>query len=318
MQKIGILLEAKAGVIKKTNFSVMTAARGSDHEIYAFVLDGNASGYQARLQEYGVHKIIDITSTEGVLPWNPEIWAQAICDAMSQFGINILLGLTTPQGKDLLPRIAAGLNALLVLDCMDVNIKDRTVTKSRFSGKVTALLKLHGDRIILGIRPNIIPAVPAPCMSEIAPCQVTAACERMIVKDIKKKDVEKIELTEAEIIISGGRAVGKAENFKILEDCAAVLGAAVGASRAAVDSGFAPHDMQVGQTGKTVSPKLYVACGISGSIQHFAGMKTSGTVVAINTDIDAPIWGKCDYGIVGDLFEIVPILTKQLQQIFGP
>lgn len=316
MQKIGILIEAKEGVIKKTNFSVITAARGSDHEIYAFVLDGNGSDYKEPLQEYGVHKIIAITTAEGLLPWNPEVWAQAVCDAMDQLGIKILMGLTTSQGKDLLPRIAAGLDALLVLDCMDVNLKDLTVTKSRFSGKVTALIKLLCDRIILGIRPNSIPAMPAACLAEVFPCQVTAACERIIIKAIKKKDIEKIELTEAEIIISGGRALGKAENFKMLEDCAAVLGAAVGASRAAVDAGFASHDMQVGQTGKTVNPKLYIACGISGSIQHFAGMKTSGTIVAINTDPDAPILGKCDYGIIGDLFEIVPILTKQLQQAY--
>jgi electron transfer flavoprotein alpha subunit len=123
-----------------------------------------------------------------------------------------------------------------------------------------------------------------------------------------------VDLTEANVIITGGRPIGSSENYQILRDCADTLDAAVGASRAAVDAGYAPHSMQVGQTGKTVSPKLYIGCGLSGSVQHFAGMKTSKVIVAINTDRDAPIFGKCDYGIVGDLFEVVPVLTEVLKE----
>jgi electron transfer flavoprotein alpha subunit len=123
-----------------------------------------------------------------------------------------------------------------------------------------------------------------------------------------------VDLTEANIIVTGGRPIAAQENYKILQQCADQVGAAVGASRAAVDAGYAPHSMQVGQTGKTVSPKLYIACGLSGSVQHFAGMKTSKVIVAINTDEDAPIFGKCDYGIVGDLFEVVPVLTEVLKE----
>ena len=123
------------------------------------------------------------------------------------------------------------------------------------------------------------------------------------------------DLTEATVIITGGRAMGSVENFKVLEDCAQKLDAVVGASRAAVDAGYAPHSMQVGQTGKTVNPKLYIGCGLSGAVQHFAGMKTSRVIVAINTDKDAPIFGKSDYGIIGDLFEVVPALTKELEKL---
>ena len=133
------------------------------------------------------------------------------------------------------------------------------------------------------------------------------------VLEVKKGGSGAVDLTEAEIIITGGRPMDSAENFKILYACAEELEGAVGASRAAVDAGFAPHSMQVGQTGKTVSPKLYIGCGLSGSVQHFAGMKTSRVIVGINTDKDAPIFGKCDYGIVGDLFDVVPALTEALK-----
>jgi electron transfer flavoprotein alpha subunit len=139
----------------------------------------------------------------------------------------------------------------------------------------------------------------------------------MRVKAVKRNANAPVDLTEASIIISGGKAMGSAENFALLYSCAQKMGAAVGASRAAVDAGFAPHSMQVGQTGKTVSPSVYIACGISGSIQHFAGMKTSKTIIAVNTDPEAPIFGKCDYGVVGDLFEIVPALTEVFQPPSG-
>jgi electron transfer flavoprotein alpha subunit len=313
MKKIGILIEVRNGEIKRANYGVITAARGDDHELYAFVLDGSAERYKDQLQKYGIRKVIDIRQERGVIAWNPELWAKAVTDTMGHFGIDTLLGLTSAQGRDVLPWVAASLEAPLVMDCINVNIADRTVRKSQFSGKVTATIRLKGNFSIYGIRPNVIDPQPAPYEAEVIQYHVPLSAGKMLIKEMRQPELAGVDLTEAEVIVSGGRAMARAENFSVLHECAGVMGAAVGASRAAVDSGYAPHDMQVGQTGKTVSPKLYIACGISGSIQHFAGMKTSDVIVAINTDPDAPIFEKCDYGIVGDLFEIVPLLTKQLK-----
>ena len=315
MEKIGILIELKDGNIKKTNFGVITLARQPGCELYALVLNGDAAAYQEQLQQYGIGKIVDLTSGEGALAWNPDQWARAIIAAMNQFGITTLCGLTSARGKELLPRVAAYLDAPLVMDCVDLNLSGRTVKKSQFSGKTIATIQVNGNRFIFGIRPNAIDAKPAPCEAEVIAFQTDVESAGLVVKDIKQQDQSGIDLTEADIIISGGRGMEKPENFEILFECANVIGAAVGASRAAVDAGWAPHSMQVGQTGATVSPKVYIACGISGSVQHFAGMKTAGLIIAVNTDAEANISQKCDYYIVADLFEIVPLLTRELKLV---
>jgi electron transfer flavoprotein alpha subunit len=203
------------------------------------------------------------------------------------------------------------------MDCVGFNFTDHTVTKYQFSGKVLANIKLNGAHYILGVRPNILDAKEAPYKAEVISHQIPDYVERLKVKEIKQGESRGVDLTEAEIIISGGRPMKSTKNFDILYECAEVMGAAVGASRAAVDAGYVPHSMQVGQTGATVSPRLYIACGIQGAIQHFAGMKTSGLIAAVNIDPNAPIMKKCDYGIVGDLFEIIPMLTKQLREVLN-
>ena len=315
MQKVGILIELKDDEIKKTNYGVITLARKQGCELYALVLNGKGAAYKEHLQEYGIGKIIDITSEAGPIQWNPVKWAKAIIAAMDHFGITSLCGLTSAQGKDLLPRIAAYLDAPLVMDCIDINLTEGMAKKSQFSGKTIATIKVEGQHYIYGIRPNAIEAKPATAEAEVIAFQTNVESGGLAVKEIKQQAFKGIDLTEADIIISGGRGMEKPDNFDILFECAELIGAAVGASRAAVDAGWVPHSMQVGQTGKTVSPKVYIACGISGSVQHFAGMKTAGMIIAVNKDLEAAIVQKCDYFVVADLFEIIPVLTRKLLEI---
>ncbi len=315
MSFIGVLIETSDKEVKKSNFGIITAACGDDsRDVCALIFDGSAEDNKEALQQYGITKIIEISSGQTDLHSSPALQAQALADTMKKFDITALASLSSPVGKDLLTRTATLLNVPSALDCTGVDFTENTVMKSHFSGKAIARLKLEGDYFICGIRPNSIEAVEKPCEAEIVTYtpEITGT-SGIRVREIKKTSSEFIDLTEADIIISGGRAMESAEGFNILSDCARELGAAVGASRAAVDAGFVPHSMQVGQTGKTVSPKLYIGCGISGAVQHFAGMKTSKIIVAINNDKDAPIFGKCDYGIVGDLFEVVPALTQALK-----
>jgi len=308
MSNIGVLIETSDNRIKPANYGVLTAARcGASHKIYALVLNADGEACKTALEKYGVQKVVVLSGERA------DLMAKAVVATIKHFELKTLLGLSSARGRDLLARVACMLNAPLALDCTSASLDEGRVTKSHFSGKTTASIKLSGDHLVCGLRPNAVEAVENPVRAEIvAFTPVVEDPGQMKVRKVNKGTTGIVDLPEADIIITGGRPLDSAENFKILDECAKVLGAAVGASRAAVDAGFAPHSIQVGQTGKTVSPKLYIGCGISGSVQHFAGMKTAQVIVGINTDKDAPIFGKCDYGIVGDLFEIVPVLTEAL------
>jgi len=318
MKNAAILIELdEKGVLKGTNFGMITAARqaGAD-ALYAFILEADAGQYKGPLQPYGISRLIAL-SGKGDFSQSPDLQAGALIDAMNHFDLHCLVGLSSVKGRDLLARAAALSNAPLVLDCVGFNLTEKTALKSHFSGKTVATIGFRGDKFFCGIRPNAIEAIPAPSHCDaVLEAYETAATDPGLVKIEKTvtTDKEVVELTEADVIISGGRAMGSQDNFKILYECASLINAAVGASRAAVDAGYAPHSMQVGQTGKTVSPKVYIACGISGAIQHFAGMKTAKKIVAVNWDQDAPIYNKCDYGVPGDLFEVIPALTESIKK----
>ncbi|MCK4235921.1 MAG: electron transfer flavoprotein subunit alpha/FixB family protein, partial [Candidatus Krumholzibacteria bacterium] len=232
----------------------------------------------------------------------------------------ILMGATA-MGRDLASRTVAKVDGVMFSDCVDVRFEDDICVARRpiYSGKLfIEITPENGRPTFITIRPNNIPpAEPAGDGTEVVlnPSGVTKDMIRAIVTEIIPLVGGRPDPTEADIIVSGGRAMKDASNFNILEELADLLGAAVGASRAAVDAGYANHALQVGQTGKIVNPKLYIACGISGAIQHLAGMRTSKVVVAINKDPNAPIFEKAHYGIVGDLFEVVPIMTSELKKI---
>ena len=315
MDNIGVLIESGSEAVKETNFGVITAARRkSGGSLFAFIINGDAVA-QDVLETYGVQKVVAVAAPTPEFAARPELQAAALAAAVRHFEMAGLLGLASPKGRDLLARVAAILDAPLVQDCLNVNPDDGTVTKSHFSGRTTATLRLKGRPWVCSLRPNSVEPVPAPAAATLETFQAPFTdSARIRVEAVRTGGSGSADLTEANIIITGGRAIGSADNFQVLRECAAELGAAVGASRAAVDVGYAPHSMQVGQTGKTVSPKLYIACGVSGAVQHFAGMKTSKVIAAINNDKDAPIFGKSNYGILGDLFEVVPALTDVLRK----
>ncbi|CAB1084188.1 Electron transfer flavoprotein, alpha subunit [Olavius algarvensis Delta 1 endosymbiont] len=316
MSNIGILIETGDDGVKEANLGVITAARGDGgNDIWAFVLGAAGEPSKSVLQEYGVQKIVDLSASGGDLESSPDLLAAALADAMGHFDIAVMLGLSSAGGRDILARLAALAEAALVQDCLGIDLSAQTVTKSHFSGRSLATIKFNSNPYICGLRPNAIDVAAAPCEAEVVSYQAAVPDPgKLVVKEVKQSQSKEVDLTEANIIITGGRPIASADNYQILRQCADLVGAAVGASRAAVDAGYAPHSMQVGQTGKTVSPKLYIGCGLSGSVQHFAGMKTAKVIVAINTDKDAPIFGKCDYGIIGDLFEVVPVLTEVLRE----
>ena len=193
MEKVAILIENQNGEIKKSNFGVITAAYENSHEIYAFLMDGCGADHQAALEAYGIHKIIEITNNEGPLPWNPVIWSKAVISAMQHFGINTLLGLTSAQGKELLPRIAARLDAPLVMDCIAINLAERTVEKSQYSGKTIATIKTHGSHCIYGLRPNAIEPHTRPGTAELIFFQIDADSQTLTIREIKQSGAGEID-----------------------------------------------------------------------------------------------------------------------------
>ncbi len=313
MKNIGIIIETDNGKIKEADFGMITLARTNETELFAFIMDADVEALKEDLQSFGITKIVDIT-LENEQQNNPAVRAEALTNAVKEFNINALFGLSTAMGKDLLPRIAAMLDAPLVMDCINVDLKQNFAKTSQYSGKTIATIKLVGDVLLFGVRPNVIEPVKAVTLAEILKfdCKKFVSSSLRVINDGGAEKSAKINLTEADVIIAGGRGIQNKENFTILSQCAEKLNAVVGASRVAVDSGWVPYSMQVGQTGEKVSPKVYIACGISGSIQHFAGMKTSGMVIAINIDENAAIMSNCDYYVKADALSIIPELTKLL------
>jgi electron transfer flavoprotein alpha subunit len=311
MKSIGLLIEFKDGRVKEANFGMATAARGENRQLVALVVDGSATDAQTVLEAYGVARIVNIRT--GNRNWDPARRAAAVAAAMQKFEIHSLIGLTSPSGRELLPRIAAQLDAPLIMDCTEIDLDAHRVKTSQYSGKTIATIALSGSHFIYGMRANVVAPLKEPATAEVIDFSLDGYQGTGYEVIETRTDGSGAQyLAESDIIISGGRGLKRAENFNLLFDCARHMNASVGASRVAVDNGWVPYAMQVGQTGVKVNPKVYMAVGISGSIQHFAGMKTARMIIAINTDENAAIMANCDYFAVGDLFEILPELEKAL------
>jgi len=274
---------------------------------------------------YGADKVYLITHPE-LKHYHTAPYTRAVAEAITKHKPEIMLLGATTMGRDLAARLAIRVGAGLTADCtgldIDPNRKNLLQTRPAFGGNIMATIQTLRHRPQMStVRPKVFKKikVDSPKKGEIIRFTPALNPEDLVVKllEIVADESVKVNLADAEIIVSGGRGLQEAKNFKLVEDLAAVLGGAVGASRATVDAGWISAHHQVGQTGKTVSPKLYIACGIAGKIQHLAGMQSSDTIVAINKDPDAPIFKVATYGIVGDLFEYVPLLTKKLKELRG-
>lgn len=314
MKNIGIIIELDKGKIKEINFGMITLARTENSELFGFVLDADAAAVKDELESYGITKIVAVSLAPDQQN-NPAVRAKTIANGINEYSIDAVFGLSTAAGKDLLPRIAALLEAPLVMDCSAVDLEQNIGQTSRYTGKTIASIKVEGEVTIFGVRPNAVEAVKFQVLSQVLRLDgsdVVTGDFRLI--EAGKADTKaKISLAEADVIISGGRGMKNGDNFSLLSKCAEKLNGAVGASRAAVDSGWVPYSMQVGLTGEKVSPRVYIGCGISGSIQHFAGMKTSGMIIAINTDKNASLMVDCDYSVQADALELIPELTRYLE-----
>ena len=323
MTTILAVCEQRDGALRKVSSEVVTGARriadalGGGAEVEALVLGAGPASGSDQLGGFGADRVVTLTA-DGFGSYAPEGYAKAVADrAKAGAGATVVVCAASAQWKDLAPRIAAKLGTGLAADVTDVMVEGGALMAIRpvYAGKALLKVKLTGKPAVLSLRPNVFTPVQRPKAGTAATAAVNVPAGRVTVKEIKAAEAGALDVAEAPIVISGGRGLKEPANFKILEDLAHAFGgrAAVGASRAVVDAGWRPHADQVGQTGKTVSPTLYIAIGISGAIQHLAGMRTSKVIVAINKDKDAPIFKVADYGVVGDLFEIVPALTAAVK-----
>lgn len=315
---IFIIAEHKEGKIKRVSLEILSEClRQGASPTCLLIGAGNLDSAAQELGKLGASKVVVLESSE-LSSYTNEGTVNALHAYLSNQSPTVVITGASWWGKDILPRLAAKFQVGIAVDCTEFKISGGTPSVRRpvFAGKCSQAVSFLASPAIFSVRPNVL-AVGEPKGStpqiEKKPAELGQV--RAKVTEVLSSGQKKVDLTEADIIISGGRALKSADNFKVLFDCASTIGAAVGASRAAVDAGYAPHDMQVGQTGKTVSPKLYIACGISGAIQHLAGMRTSKVIVAINKDPEAPIFQKADYGLVADLFEVVPLLTEEFKKL---
>ncbi len=316
--------EQREGAFKKSAYEVTTAAKRLAGEtggtVVTLVIGSGVTSIAAGLGAYGATKVF-VADDPRLQYYSTTAYAKIVAEAAKSAGASVILLPASQMGKDLAPRVGAKLSAGIASDCIALTASGGTLTATRpvYAGKAMIDVTVTSPIKIFTLRPNVFTAVTTnggPAAVEPFAPALTDADFAVRATGVKVA-VGRPDVTEASIVVSGGRGVKGPEHFHFIEELADVLGGAVGASRAVVDAGWRSHEEQVGQTGKTVSPTLYIACGISGAIQHLAGMSSSKYIVAINKDKDAPIFQVADYGIVGDLFDVVPALTSELKKLSG-
>ncbi|MDP1677948.1 MAG: electron transfer flavoprotein subunit alpha/FixB family protein [Bacteroidota bacterium] len=322
--KILAFAEQRNGQFKKTAFEIVKAAKTTaekiNAEVIAVVVGNNIASIAGQLGGYGASKVIAVEDARLEL-YSTSAYSKVVAEIAKQESTEIVFFPASELGKDIAPRVAVKLQAGLAAGCTALIVENGTIKATRpvYAGKGLLDVSVTTGIKIFTLRPNVFTAGDSNGSTvavETRKIELNEIDFAVVVKEVKaargKKDV-----AEADIIVSGGRGLKGPENFAMIEDLAGSLGGAVGASRAVVDAGWRPHDEQVGQTGKTVSPSLYVAVAISGAVQHLAGMSSSKYIVAINKDRDAPIFSVADYGIVGDAFEVIPAITAEVKKLQG-
>ena len=323
MANVFAFVETRGPDVRKVGLEAVTAARqladkfGS--EVHALVLGPPGIGTKAQqVGQYGADVVI-VVEHDALANYSPEVATVTAAERIKSGGYRAAIFSTSAQGRDLAPRVAARLGVSVVTDVLSFEVEgDSIVVRHPMNiGKVIATIVIAGTPAVIAMRPNVISPAQNARIARVENAQpaIDPASTRVKVIETRKGGGGKLDLAEAPVVIAGGRGLKAAENFKLVEDLASAFGnAAVGATRAVTDDGWRPHSDQIGQTGRLVSPELYIAVGISGAVQHLAGMRTSKTIVAVNKDKDAPIFKVADYGIVGDVFEVIPALTEAVRE----
>ncbi len=315
--RILVFAEQCDGVLRKSTFEAIGLAKALGGEVHVLLAGNAIAPLAGDLGAHGAAVVHTVEDPRLALYWS-EGYAAAVDQAIAETSPDLILLIATALGKDLAPRVAARRGLPMLTDCVSLVAADGTweAVKSMYGGKVFTTLRASRTPAVATVRPGAypVPAAESPAPRVAALAVALPAQERARVIERVRKEEGQLDVQEADVIVSGGRGLKEPKNFGLIEQLASVLGAAVGASRAAVDAGWIDHAHQVGQTGKTVSPKLYIAVGISGAIQHLAGMRTAKCIVAVNKDPDAPIFGVADYGIVGDLFKVLPVMVEEIRK----
>jgi electron transfer flavoprotein alpha subunit len=319
-QGVLAITEQIDGVFRKVTYEALSEGKriaGSlGCDLTAVVLGEGVEEISNELAKYGAERIL-VADNPALSEYLTDAYTNVVANIIENESPTVVILGASVQGRDLSARLSARLGAALAVDCVSINVDGQNliVTRPMYGGKILADVALEAELQIVAIRPNAMSIMESEGAGTVEKLDMDIG--KVDLNFVEKKlETEKVDLTEADVVVSGGRGMGSSD-YSVIEELAELLEGAVGASRSAVDEGYRPHSDQVGQTGKVVSPNLYIAAGISGAIQHLAGMSSSKVIVAINKDPEAPIFSKADYGIAGDLFEVLPVVTEEIKKLKG-